>query len=257
MGDKTIQQQGNSHTFAGRNLAFFRALRRSFGERADDPLKILSFGCSTGEECLDIQQVFPNAHVFGTDIKQSALKQAQDKCPSSMTIFPSTEAAIADHGPYDAVTAMSVFCKWPSTSEMTNIAASYPFTTFEDGVVNLVRNLKIGGIFLLQNAQYMIEDTRLATDLQPVQETYRESSGWIFKCLPDGSRATTTSIEYEGKVWEAKEFAAVYTLDPNACSESLRFRMLHRWHGDADQSGRQPDVALWKKIACSSQETTQ
>ncbi|EGF93757.1 methyltransferase domain protein [Asticcacaulis biprosthecium C19] len=249
MDNLTIQQQGNSHTFAGRNAAFFKALHRAFGEQADTPLKILSFGCSTGEECLDIQKEFPNAQVFGTDIKQSALKQAMDKCPASMTIFPSNEAAIAQHGPYDAITAMSVFCKWPTTSELANISELYPFSTFEAGLVNLVRNLKIGGILLLQNAQYMVEDTRLAGHLHPINETFRESSGWIFKCLPDGTRVTTTSIEYDGKVWEAKEFAAVYPIDANDPNNSLPFRMLHRWHSDTVLNGRQPDIALWRKMS--------
>lgn len=49
--------------------------------------KVLSFGCSTGEEVLDIRQYYRQAKVFGTDLNRKSLKKGEASSGISVGFF--------------------------------------------------------------------------------------------------------------------------------------------------------------------------
>lgn len=53
----------------------YPACKNYFNGKQD--LKILSYGCSTGEEVLTLRRYFPTAQIIGTDIKNIALKNVE------------------------------------------------------------------------------------------------------------------------------------------------------------------------------------
>ncbi|EGF93758.1 hypothetical protein ABI_22000 [Asticcacaulis biprosthecium C19] len=160
----------------------------------------------------------------------------------------STQNAIRDHGPYDAITAMSVFCLWPATSGLENITEVYPFSTFESGLLGLFQHLKPGGVLLLQNAQYMVEDTTLADKLEPIDDIVSDSSGWIFKCAPNGDRLTTSQVDYDGRQWSFPDFFLANADRIKDTTHPIEFSVSHRWTPGPEIYGRNPDIALWRKI---------
>ena len=56
-------------TFPNRFPEVFSECARYFGDRTN--LRILSFGCSTGEEVLTLREYFPTAEIVGADINNS------------------------------------------------------------------------------------------------------------------------------------------------------------------------------------------
>jgi hypothetical protein len=49
--------------------------------------RILSFGCSTGEEVFSIGEYIPDAKIMGIDINRWCLKQCQNKNPDKLSGF--------------------------------------------------------------------------------------------------------------------------------------------------------------------------
>jgi chemotaxis methyl-accepting protein methylase len=63
--------QTTALTAMDRYPRIFSACRDFFGDRQD--LKILSFGCSTGEEVLTLRRYFPSAFITGAEINRRSL----------------------------------------------------------------------------------------------------------------------------------------------------------------------------------------
>ena len=81
------------------NPTIFSACRDYFDGKQD--LKILSYGCSTGEEVLTLRQYFPNAHIIGADINKHSLAICR-KLPvdEKITFIYSTPSEIQKYGPF-------------------------------------------------------------------------------------------------------------------------------------------------------------
>src|SRR5687767_8594892 len=71
------QHQLTSVTATDRYPELFTEVRSVVHDKRN--LSILSFGCSTGEECFTMQSYFPNARITGVDINKSNLRKANRK----------------------------------------------------------------------------------------------------------------------------------------------------------------------------------
>ena len=67
LNSKNVHQT-TSLTYMDRYPTIFSACRDYFDGKKD--LKILSYGCSTGEEVLTLRRYFPDAHIIGADINK-------------------------------------------------------------------------------------------------------------------------------------------------------------------------------------------
>lgn len=71
-----------------------------------DAKRVLSFGCSTGEEAQALAKRFPNAEIVGVDIDYSSVSSARKKNKLPNVHF---HTALGATGKYDVVTALQVF----------------------------------------------------------------------------------------------------------------------------------------------------
>jgi SAM-dependent methyltransferase len=156
----------------------------------DDPApKILSFGCSTGEECFSLRSYFPEARIIGADINTKNLTVARKQNNDLNILFiPSDNETLEENGPYDAIFAMSVLCRWEDTKNLTTCEPIYPFSKFEKIVEQLYSLLKNGGLLIVYNANFRVEDTSLAKYLIPCRTDDIPNSGFVHKYSKDNMR---------------------------------------------------------------------
>lgn len=150
---------------------FFK--RSSIGVRA---LRILSFGCSIGEELASLKFFFPESNVLGCDINDSALALAQKSAGNFAEIFVSDERSIRQHGPYHLILASASLCLNPPPSDF---ATKYPFARFEESVGILTESLVPGGLLIVINASYRVRDTCLFHEFDVVTSDIVTTAGWV------------------------------------------------------------------------------
>ena len=152
-------------TYMNRYPTIFSACRDYFHGKKD--LKILSYGCSTGEEVLTLRQYFPSAYIIGAEINKSSLAKCR-KLPvdNKVTFIYSTDNEIQKNGPYDAIFCMAVLQRKPHfiiDKGITSLKKIYPFEKFEEQVVKFDQNVKQNGLLILHYSQYSLIDTSIAS----------------------------------------------------------------------------------------------
>jgi SAM-dependent methyltransferase len=156
----------------------FDFLRRAGGDRPN----ILSFGCSTGEECFSIRQYSPQASILGLDILRENVYLAQNRNHDPGISFRrSTVANLRGGAPYDAIFAMSVLCRWPDTMEIDECSKTYPYRRFEKSVSALDEVLAPGGLLIIYNANFCFTDSATSERYAPLTVPDSSDSGFVHK----------------------------------------------------------------------------
>jgi len=157
--------QTTTLTWMDRYPGVFAACRDHLAGRQD--LRILSFGCSTGEEVVTLRQYFPGATIVGAEINRRNLAACRRRRLDDRVSFLRSEPeAIARHGPYDAVFCMAVLQRTPHAVEsdgIRSLARIYPFEKFDRQVQQLDRWLKAGGLLVIHHSQYRLVDASIAS----------------------------------------------------------------------------------------------
>jgi SAM-dependent methyltransferase len=166
------------------------------GQLRDGPdLRILSLGCSTGEEIFSLRRYFPKALLLGLDINPwniavCRFRQWREK-DGRMTFRVASSAAEETGASYDAVFAMAVFRHGdlnvsPPPSQCGH---RIRFASFEQSVSDLARILKPGGLLVIQHAMFRFADTTAASLFDTVLSLEFEKSFPIYgsdnNLLPD------------------------------------------------------------------------
>ena len=138
------QLQTNRLTFLGRYWHEHVTLSRLFASSHN--LKILSFGCSTGEEAFLLKRLFPQATVFGCDVDWDALKRANALAGDQAIFFVSDQKKISEFGPFDIIICNSVL-----VSQTGSKVSSNPQLWLET-LSLLDENLAPGGILQIINS---------------------------------------------------------------------------------------------------------
>jgi SAM-dependent methyltransferase len=156
-------------TATDRYPALFGAVAGLARPSAGTPRRILSFGCSSGEECATLARYFPDAEIVGADISPRVLRTARHTWRHLERVrFVSTADLFAGDESFDLVFAMSVLCRHRDTQHATRSDDIYPFPQFEATVGELARRVRDGGLLVIFNANYRFEDTALAAGFEPV-----------------------------------------------------------------------------------------
>jgi SAM-dependent methyltransferase len=147
-----------------------QALPKSIKER-----KILSFGCSTGEEPLSLAQLYftsPEVKIFGVDVADKAINAAIEKAKQEpegkITIIDGRVNSPKMYGPFDIVLANSVFCIYGSPGvpykNITYVMEHFSYDTFQNVLAEINSYLKVGGVLAIHNSNYNFMDTKLYVD---------------------------------------------------------------------------------------------
>lgn len=157
-------------TWLNRYRSIFKACHDYFGQRQD--LRLLSFGCSTGEEVVTLRAYFPSAWITGAEINRRSLAVCRAQPVDDRTSFVySTRSAIRAHGPFDAIFCMAVLQRTPHAVAGAGIASLkdiYPFEKFERQVSELDAMLRPGGLLIVHHAQYRVRDTTIGSRYTPL-----------------------------------------------------------------------------------------
>lgn len=131
--------------------------------------KILSFGCSTGEEVRTLGRYLPNAFIIGIDINKWCIKQCNKNNRKTNFFFYhrlSKEFKTLDS--LDAVFCMAVFQRTENRTNKNNTTASgFNFELFEKELILLDSKLKVGGLLIIDHADFSFMDTVIAERYMP------------------------------------------------------------------------------------------
>jgi hypothetical protein len=150
---------------------------------------ILSFGCSTGDECFTLRRYLPDALIVGADVSRRALADARARNDDSrITFIRSRRGALSRSGPFAAIFAMSVLCRWPATMTTDDASRVYPFRRFEAATASLDEILTMGGLLVVYNANYRFIDTTTARKYETVPTPTIPDSGFVHLFSPSGRK---------------------------------------------------------------------
>ena len=121
----------------------------------EDQIKILSFGCSTGEELLTLRKYFPMDIIYGAEIDENSLHQARANVDgfSNVFIVDTNKSSLLDHAPFDLVLCNSVLCI--TTTNAARVARLLPFGRFQEVIKELVQLLSRRAIISILNSSYL------------------------------------------------------------------------------------------------------
>lgn len=167
------QFQDRSHTGPDRYpwLFAFASSRLSPSDR----LRLLSFGCATGDEVFTLRRYFPSAAIKGIDVDPRNIAtcrqrgQAQAVEDVTFTVAATTDEEPADA--YDAIFCLGVLCLGDLTA--LGFERSDPFFTyadFERTVAGFARCLKPGGLLLFHSTNFRFGDTAVSAAFDVVLE---------------------------------------------------------------------------------------
>ncbi len=155
--------------------------------------KILSFGCSNGDEVFTLaERYFDNSTIVGVDLNHDCLLTARNRLKTENTrnnnIFfeLSNEDWLRSIAPFDAIFAMSVLCLWPKTKTLSNINNVFPYSRFEEAVTHLDSLLSVGGILTIVNSNYSFEHTDTARHYQAIDTPESLNIGFVKRFTPAG-----------------------------------------------------------------------
>lgn len=135
--------------------------------------RLLSFGCSHGEEVASLRRYFPTATIRGIDVDPANIARCTarfgDAPGLSFTVAATADAEPA--GQYDAVFCLAVLCHGDLTTSGARCSAPLlRFEDFERVVAGLATCLKPGGLLLLHTTCFRFCDTATAAAFVPLLE---------------------------------------------------------------------------------------
>ncbi len=174
-------QQTTPFTSMNRYPVIFSGCSEYFKERQN--IKILSYGCSTGEEVLTLRKYFPDATIVGADINKHSLQICRNlPVDEKIKFINSTPNEIKKHGRFDIVFCMAVLQRTPhqvTEQGITSLKKIYPFEKFEQQIIELDEYVKEGGLLVTHFTQYSFTDTRVSSKYKALgdynQDDYHSS----------------------------------------------------------------------------------
>lgn len=165
------QYQRDPATRFDRYPLAFHFARDQLGDEA--ATRILSFGCSTGEEVFTLRHYFPAATIKGIEVDPARIRICEERLRESGDSRIAFQCAADASGElpesHDAVFCMAVFRDPALDAPATRSTAGHiSFDDFERGVADLVRSLKPGGLLFVEHSNFRISDTGSASVLEPV-----------------------------------------------------------------------------------------
>ena len=132
--------------------------------------KILSFGCSTGEEVYTLKDIyFPNSQIDGFDINtQLIFDNIQTyEYNENIRFFFSLDQLVPED--YDIVFCLSVLTRNPDPDK------TYTFDLFEETLEIINRYIKHGGYLCIWNSLFEFTDSNVSKNYVPILTKHTDS----------------------------------------------------------------------------------
>lgn len=140
-----------------------------------DAKRILSFGCSYGDEIQALARRFPDADMLvGCDIEPACLREAR-RSNKNNKIFFTDEIEVA--GMFDLITALQVFfC----------LDTKLPKDRWERNLRKIDRHLNPGGVVIVYTSEYPLEEIFSPDKYEPLNVYTREHNKKPGSCYYNG-----------------------------------------------------------------------
>ncbi len=162
------RHQRSSYTEPDRYPELFAACALYFSTRPE--VRILSFGCSTGEEVVALRSYLPQAQIIGVDINRWCLRRCRRRITDPNTLFLHRfSRRFADCARFDAIFCMAVFQNPDNRNAADNrLATRYRFERFASEIALLDAKLKPGGLLVIDHCDFSFADTACSTRYTPL-----------------------------------------------------------------------------------------
>lgn len=177
---RRAQKQTHTHMF--RRTDALRTAGASLMASPRATYRILSFGCSTGEEIVTLRSLFPQADLYGCEWDADVRSVARQSVGHLARIIDSTEEELAKNAPYDLINCSAVLCLNPPTQ----IAHKFPSREFDNILRLLDRVLATDGVLVITNASYRFQSTPIAGKYDPVRSDIVHHTGFVDVFAHDG-----------------------------------------------------------------------
>jgi hypothetical protein len=166
-----------SHTLPDRYPWLFEFTRSRIGD--SENTRLLSFGCSRGDEVFSLRKYFPAAAIKGVDIDPRNIEHCVRRARLSPAAVFTFEVAATTAGEqreiYDAIFCLAVLCH----GNLTTLGAQrcdpdLRFADFESMVTDFARCIKPGGLLLLHTTNFRFNDTAISRHFDVVLEATPE-----------------------------------------------------------------------------------
>lgn len=173
-------QESNATEF-NRYPGIFSKVAEFASESGSRRARVLSFGCSTGEEVASLDRLYlTGCELVGVDISEEALGKARRLKASGRNdcSFLHSSELNADRK-FEIVMALSVLCRWPDTKGKKDIARIYSFDNFEEQLALIDTHVVTGGVLVLHNTNYYFEDTSVFSNSYSIAASSNQDIGFV------------------------------------------------------------------------------
>lgn len=159
--------QSRSYTYENRYPALFAICKEYFKDREN--VKILSFGCSTGEEVYSINSYLPQATIIGTDLNHYNLRQCNKKeTKEHIRFIHSLSEEYQQSCNFDAIFCMAVL-QHINNRHGVNMATKFTFQQFEEQLIALDEKLKVDGLLFIDQTDFDFLQTSIHSRYSPLE----------------------------------------------------------------------------------------
>lgn len=135
--------------------------------------KILSYGCSTGEEPLTLTRYLPSARITAIDINPRSIAIARNRAAKAAAA--NVEFRLAENPPAGAEAFDAIFClsvlRHGELDAMVpaDCSAILPFASFERIVTAFDHSLRPGGLLIIWGSNFDFRDSAIADRYDPIK----------------------------------------------------------------------------------------
>ena len=158
--------QPAGYTSEDRHPALFSELRRQLAE-CPEP-RLLSFGCSTGEEAFSLLFYLPRARIDAIDVNARAIATAQRCARTDRITFTNTGTPPRES--YDAITCLSVLRHGDlDMLRPESCATILSFAQIDAVLRQLDDVLKPGGLLAIWGSNFPFDGSSIAAGYEPLE----------------------------------------------------------------------------------------
>lgn len=150
--------QPYAHTAPDRYPWLFRFAAEQL--RGNEDCRLLSFGCSRGEEIMSLRRYFPGAFIKGLDINPRSISVCRRRGIERTEFVVAASANGEAEAAYDAVFCLAVLCHGDLVAANPDCCGPWiAFADFERVTAGLARCVRPGGFLFLHTSNFRFIDT--------------------------------------------------------------------------------------------------